>query len=201
MKAFLISIFTLLTVCSSPTYAQESNVQKGNRSLNDRSNEVKIGALHLLEGIRLNLEYERILNRYSSVGVIGQTDLTDENHYDSESRLDFEISPFYRVYFIKGQDYGFHGFFAQVFASYSRGEEDLYEVNPVFASGNFQYYDVVKRTNIYNAFSSGAFVGTKWANNKGFVLQGMIGIGRAIGGGHMRPRVTYPSSVSLGYRF
>ena len=154
-----------------------------------RANELKIGVIKLLAGPILDLEYERILNKYTSYGgnIVAQLGGNDYQY-------DFSISPFFRIYFTETKEYGSKGFFAQAFMGYYRGRSDYY-----YIGDGFHYLD--GRTKRFNVLGAGFGIGKKWVNKQGFVLQISAGGGRTIGGKNSAPEGLFQGDFAVGYRF
>jgi hypothetical protein len=189
MKNLLI-IFSLLLFPFS-SLAQESDLANDLTPIQERKSEVKLGVVQLLAITRINLEYERILDSYSSFGgnIVFDT--------EKEEDLNFRFNGFYRMYFSSSEEYGQKGFFIQGLVNYSNGSD--YEYSTTFDQfGN--YITEGKKTN-YNAINAGFGLGKKWINKKGFVLQGVISFGRKLTGSENAPEYVIPAALSLGYRF
>ena len=69
----------------------------------------------------------------------------------------FVITPYYRFYFSKSEDFGSKGFFAEVFSKFAFGEARMEN-----------YFDI----------APGLAVGSKWINRKGFTFEILFGLGR-----------------------
>ncbi len=158
-------------------------------SIENRANELKVGAVKLLAGPILDLEYERILSKFTSYGgnIVVQL---EKNTY----LYDFSISPFFRMYFTETKEYGSKGFFAQAFIGYYWGEGQYYDIHD-----DIYYFD--GRTKRFNVFGTGFGIGKKWVNKQGFVLQILMGGGRTIGGKTTAPGELFHGDVAVGYRF
>ncbi len=198
MKGVLACLLILVLSFPCVIYGQET--EEGFRPLVERKNEVKLGAIQLIGNSRINIEYERILDSYSSYGLNAVHDLESEEDWDLDNLINIRISPFFRMYFTKREDYGSNGFFAQVFASYTNGETYTSEYYSTYQNG-YYYSSYLEKKESYNAFSGGFSLGKKWTNRKGFALQAVIGIGRKIAGSDVAPEFIAPGALSIGYRF
>lgn len=181
-KLKLNYLFLFILINSFHCYSQENLLKSGSnikQSIENRKHEIKIGALKALCGPILDIEYERILNKYSSFG--GNTII---NFNQGTYLYNFLLSPFYRMYFTQVEEYGTKGFFAQGFLSYYTGKNNI-------------IYDNKK----FNSFGIGFGIGKKWVNKQGFVFQFVLGGGRTISGGYSAPEYIFQGDISIGYRF
>ena len=107
-KLKLNYLFLFILINSFHCYSQENLLKSGSnikQSIENRKHEIKIGALKALCGPILDIEYERILNKYSSFG--GNTII---NFNQGTYLYNFLLSPFYRMYFTQVEEYGTKGF-------------------------------------------------------------------------------------------
>jgi len=151
----------------------------------ERRNELKLCPAHLLAGT-LRIDYERLLNDFSSVGLTGFYSFPDLSSRSNSHRLEGQLLGFYRLYFGRQPVSGF------------------------FLEGNMglnirRYYlwspQGSRRREHYTAFGVGLAVGWKWyITHPGIVLDIFAGGGRVFNddrrmGGF--PRV----GVTVGRRF
>ena len=102
--AFIAGMLLSFSGFSQTTYPESSDL------VFSKKNEVRIGAIRLLAGNSLDLGYERIIDRNQSFGanmLIGFGD----NDFIGYTEQQFSISPYYRFYFNKSQEYGAKGMF------------------------------------------------------------------------------------------
>lgn len=159
--------FTLILMASFGIYAQEEdNVTKvelvnqfDNVEVSEK-NEIRLNALDLIVHPALSLSYERLVNESNGYGIsifanFGDEDTTYQN---------FNITPYYRFYFLNRKDYGASGLFVEAFSS--------------FSSVNFD--DGWNETETGNEFqfSMGVGLGKKWVNRNGFTFEILAGVGR-----------------------
>ncbi len=118
---------TLTFLCLALAFSGFSQTEKTetdvpNRPVADRKNEIKLGAVKLIAGPILDLEYERALNSSSSIGANVVANLSED-----EFLHDFAFTPYFRMYFTESREYGTKGFFAQAFMGYSSGKDYDYD--------------------------------------------------------------------------
>jgi len=180
MKRFFLSIMILFGSISC--IAQETvPVELGDsKLLSDRKHEVKIGTMKLILGSILDVEYERILSNYTSVGGNLVYAFDDRNVGSNRS-----LTGYFRFYFNEKKDYGSEGFFGQVFGGYYGGDR-------------WNFFDEHKS---YGTGALGFSVGKKRVSEKGFVLQTMVGVGRTMDQGGYAPDIVGQGDISIGYRF
>ncbi|MBT7320202.1 MAG: hypothetical protein HN851_02860, partial [Flavobacteriaceae bacterium] len=80
------------------------------------------------------------------------------------------ITPYYRFYFTKSEDFGSKGFFAEVFSKFAFGESQNFLLNGL----GINTYE----TDNYFDIAPGLAVGNKWINRKGFTFELLFGLGR-----------------------
>ena len=97
----------------------------------------------------------------------------------------FEISPFYRLYFQK-EAKASQGFFAQAFMSLAQGYYDNHDGGPSLTDTSI-------------VVAAGAIVGTKWVNKKKASFEIHAGVGRFLNfdKGRAYPRINF----AIGKRF
>lgn len=182
--------------------AQSKN--SDNATINNR--ELTINVFNVLLFQSADISYEKFLNDESSYGVTLLFDLRGDKRFDSDAPLYFEtfaLVPYYRIFFGKKPN---AGFFAECFASYSKGSRDYYNydydlVYPCDGSKDcyteYRDYTSIEK---YHAFNLGFSMGGKWITSNDVVFSAYGGVGRAIAsqkGPTAFPRI----GVSLGKRF
>lgn len=127
---------------------------------NDSSskNEIKINAAYLIGGIP-EFGYEHLINEESSFGV----DLLFS--IDSDTEIQFALTPYYRLYFGKKPN---AGFFAEGFGMVNSSESSAYYY------GFDMVYDASRETD----FALGVAIGSKFITSRGFTFEFYTGIGR-----------------------
>lgn len=162
----------------------------------DRKHEVRIGTIKLLTGNSLDLGYERVLDRNRGFGanlLIGFED------YNSDFNQNFSLSPYYRFYFSKSEEYGAKGMFVEGFADFYTGKKYSYEdYNILPYPGNY-YYEPRKKT--FFDIAAGVALGYKWVNTIGFVLEMKAGYGRNLLQENPNAAGIFRGDFSVGYRF
>lgn len=174
----ILPVLVLFYLSPTVVFSQE-------KEIDSLRNEIKLGALSLLAGPALNVEYERIISKYSSFGGNLFVGL---NNVDYQYNL--AISPYYRMYFSRSREYGTKGFFVQGFASFLTGENQRMD---------FSFQPANKKS--YSDAALGFALGTKWANKGGFVFQICFGMGRTLGFSDYSPDFVVVGDLSIGIRF
>lgn len=188
MKKRILILFLIAGIISGYSVQAQSTSEAdiSGKTIVERKNELKVGALKLILGPILDLEYERVLSNYGSLGANMVIDLNDALVFD------FSFTPYYRFYFNRNREYGTSGFFTQAFMGYSTGKGVSWDGTP----GNIN----VKEER-FNALSMGLSIGGKWINRQGFVLQLIGGLGRTITNNDYMNEVIFQGDLMVGYRF
>jgi hypothetical protein len=175
-----IFLFSILLCFGHIVHGQEESVQKV-QIVKDSSleaafpkgkNEIRINALSFLVEEDLNIFYERILSKASSLGLSmfinagNETDLTHRK---------FAINPYYRFYFYNSKEYGARGFFGEVFSSFASVENESLQV------------------------SLGLTIGQKWVTTDGFSFELFVGTARYITETDLE--IHAPVGIAIGKRF
>lgn len=189
MKTLTQTLTFLCLLCTLSGFSQADTTKSGKpfRPIEDRRNELKLGAVKLIAGPILDLEYERVLTGYSSLGGNMVVNLDNDDDF-----YNFSVSPFFRMYFTQSREFGSKGFFAQAFMGYYTGKDYDYNYD-------FPYTEYEEKT--WNSFGAGLSIGSKWVNKQGFVFQLVIGIGRNIIGDDFADDIIFQGDAYLGYRF
>ena len=134
-------------------------------------NELKIDFLDLLIFPALTVGYEKTNNSSSGFGATLFLNLgSSDNDLGSFWNDKFVITPYYRFYFTKSEDFGSKGFFAEVFSKFAFGESQNFLLNGL----GINTYE----TDNYFDIAPGLAVGNKWINRKGFTFELLFGLGR-----------------------
>ena len=154
----------------------------------ERRNELKICPAHLLAG-SLRIEYERLLNDFSSVGLTGLYSFSSLSSHRYDSRLEGQVLGFYRLYF--GRRDPASGFFLEGNMGVTMGSHYHWR------GGSWGSERVH-----YTSFGIGLALGWKWyIQRPGIVLDIFAGGGRLFNDDNRRasgfPRV----GVTIGRRF
>ena len=154
-----------------------------------KKNEISINAFNLVVFKKIDISYERNINKVNSAGVTLSQQLGDENlgFYESDS-YSFSLIPYYRHFFSKHYA---QGFFMEAFTSYNSGEAR------VFHYDNYEsYYTQTK----YREIAIGVSLGLKLVSTGGFLGEIHAGVGRNILS-DIAPEIIGRASISFGYRF
>ncbi|MFT7352785.1 MAG: hypothetical protein ACI9XR_002573 [Flavobacterium sp.] len=155
-------------------------------------NEFKLNAIGLLAGFP-EITYERILNDESSLGISFGAAINN----DSETR--FTATPYYRLFFGKGNA---KGFFVEGFGmlnSLKIQEDSYFSYDP--NTGNY----ISDEGESYTDFALGLGIGAKWISKRGVVFEINGGIGRNLLNSDKNDYYDHTfvgrGGFSLGYRF
>lgn len=187
MKTLTTTLTFLCLLCAFSGYSQtdSTKMDKPHRPIEDRKNELKLGAIKLIGGPIIDIEYERVLTKYSSVGGNMVATLSDDVYI-----YDFSLSPYFRMYFTQNKEYGTKGFFAQAFMGYYTGKEYTYD-----------YFAQQSSDENWSSFGAGLSVGSKWVNKQGFVFQLVVGLGRNFTDNDYIGDMIFQGDAYIGYRF
>jgi hypothetical protein len=164
-----------------------------------RKNEVRVDLLSLIATSKLNLTYERFLNRSFSVGISGNYANSSKvnDDFDSGNRNTipkYEVTPFVRYNLSKG--YSSH-YFAEVFVAANGGDfrETVRRTNP----DNTAYYAIEKTK--YSDVALGGGVGYKLYIKERVGIELLVGFGSNLFNKEKSPDVLSRVGLSVGYRF
>ena len=110
-----IFLLTILVCFGHIVHGQEENIQKVQivkdssfeATLPKGKNEIRLNTLSFLVVKDLNIFYERILNKSSSLGL---SIFINAGEDDTLTERKFAINPYYRFYFYSSKEYGARGF-------------------------------------------------------------------------------------------
>lgn len=186
MKKYIFTAFLFLLFMSS--YSQEKNEIQ-----NFKRNELKINAPFLVAGA-LEVDYEKLLNDESGVGVIGFLGL--DNGIDKK----FSITPYYRFYFGKKPA---AGFFVDGFGMLNVSKPESYAIYFYDSTtGNYLYTKTPEKT--ITDFALGFSIGAKWLTKRGFIFELKSGIGRNLfnkKSAFYNNEIVFNGGLNIGYRF
>ncbi len=175
-----IFLFTLILCLGYKVHSQDENIQKI-QIVKDSSfetaypkgeNEIRLNALSFLAEEDLNIFYERILNKSSSLGISMFINAGDGSMLTDRK---FAINPYYRFYFYNSKEYGARGFFIEGFSSFASVENESLQV------------------------SLGMTIGQKWVNTNGFSFELFVGLARYITDTAFEGHA--PIGIAIGKRF
>lgn len=164
-------------------------------SVFEKQHEIRLGAIRLLAGHSLDIGYERIIDRNQGYGVNLLIGFADESEDRSEGfKQIISVSPYYRFYFNKSQEYGAKGMFIEGFADFYNGKS----WDTVYTSWNntYDYFNEEK----YFEIAAGLALGWKWVNTAGFIFEIKLGFGRNLLGNAPDEGI-FRGDFSIGYRF
>ncbi len=190
MKKVLILVGLVINtaVFSQVDYPESSG------SIFEKQNEVRVGALRLLSAHSLDIGYERIIDRNQSFGANLLIDLGNSDNNERVQQI-ISVSPYYRFYFNKSQEYGAKGMFVEGFVDFYSGktwDEDTYSwINPLDYVEEKKYFDI----------AAGLALGWKWVNTAGFIFEIKAGYGRNLLGNNEYIDGIFRGDFSVGYRF
>jgi len=121
-----------------------------------------------------------------------------DNDFIGYTEQQFSISPYYRFYFNKSQEYGAKGMFVEGFADFYSGRSYNFYNYTIDPYGNYYYYD---RKENYFDVAAGFALGWKWVNTIGFVFEIKAGYGRNLIKENPDAAGVFRGDFSLGYRF
>ena len=174
-------LFTLIFCLSFFGHAQNDS-----STIFSKRHEVKIGMVKLLVAPILEGTYEYIPDRNIGYGASLLFNFNTSNDYFE----DFSLTPFFRMYFQKDEQFGAKGFFVEAFTAFYTGKED---VDTLTGSNS-------NTTNSFFETAFGFSFGKKWINFKGFVFEAKLGIGRNLLG-NTSFGVIGKGDLYVGYRF
>lgn len=169
-----------------------------NSLLFQKKNELRVDILAVAFS-RLNVTYERFLNRKISIGITGifsnskkAKDDFDEGNINSFTK--YELIPFARYNLSQGQR---SFYFAEVFANVNGG--DFREIALLTDAANNNYYAVSKSN--YSDLGMGAAVGYKYYIKDQFGIELLVGFGSNLFNKDKSPDILSRVGFSTSYRF
>ncbi|MBF6608605.1 MAG: DUF3575 domain-containing protein [Flavobacterium sp.] len=164
-----------------------------------KNNEFRIDVLSIVAFSKLNVSYERFLNKDFSIGVtVGYSDSKKINDdFDSGYRSTlpkYEVLPFVRYNLSKGQQ---RFYFAEIFASANAG--DFRETVRLTNETGNGYYTIQKDD--YFDIALGGALGYKMYFNDKFAAEFLVGFGTNLLDRDKSPDVVSRVGLSVGYRF
>jgi len=176
MRKFVLIFLIIPSILIAQNDVNEVVVVKSDKQMEEFTsslgqNELKIDFLDLLMFPALSVGYEKTYDSSSGFGAtlflnLGSSDEDIGSYWNDK----FVITPYYRFYFTKSEDFGSKGFFAEVFSKFAFGESQNFLLNGL----GINTYE----TDNYFDIAPGLAVGNKWINRKGFTFELLFGLGR-----------------------
>ncbi len=177
--------------------AQDS-LHVGDR-LKTHLNEVRFNIVPVITSSRVNLAYERFLNRRFSMGLYGSyaDSKNANNDFDlgfTQNRPVYEVIPYFRVNLSKSI---VRYYFIEVFGNVNGGDyrETVKVLDPAFNA----YYEIQKST--YVDLALGASLGYKMYFNQKVAVQALVGAGFNTLNTDKSADIISRVGLSVGYRF
>lgn len=192
-KLLLIALF------STQIIAAQEATDSATAAILNKKNEFRIDLLSLIGSSKLNVSYERFLNKDFSVGLslgLISNEKTDDD-FDRGYRNTlprYEVVPYVRYNLSKSQ---LHYYFAEVFVSANGG--DFKEIVRRTDDAGNGYY-ITEKTK-YSDFGAGAGLGYKAYLKQKFPIEFMVGFGSNLFNRDKSPDVLPRVGLSIGYRF
>ncbi len=164
----------------------------------NKRNEVRVDVLALTMS-RLNITYERFLNKNFSVGVSGVYSDNKKNKEDFDegnvnSFTKYEVIPFVRYNLSQGAR---SFYFAEIFADANGG--DFRDIVLLTDASNNNYYAIQKSK--YSDVGLGAAVGFKYYIKDQFGIEFLVGFGSNLFNKDKSPDVLSRVGLGVSYRF
>ena len=177
MRKFVLIFLIIPSILIAQNDVNEVVVIKSDKQMEEFTsslgqNELKIDFLDLLMFPALTVGYEKTNDSSSGFGATLFLNLGSNNDDGIDWNDKFVITPYYRFYFTKSEDFGSKGFFAEVFSKFAFGKSSGKDT---FWEGGFgEEYPI----NNYFDIAPGLAVGSKWITRKGFTFEILFGLGR-----------------------
>ena len=201
MRKFVLIFLIIPSILIAQNDVNEVVVIKSDKQIEEFTsslgqNELKIDFLDLLIFPALTVGYEKTNDSSSGFGATLFLNLGSNNDDGIDWNDKFVITPYYRFYFTKSEDFGSKGFFAEVFSKFAFGESQSF-----LNSLGIDTYE----TDNYFDIAPGLAVGSKWINRKGFTFEILFGLGRNLlyeeDNNDGRSTVVVRGGFSIGKRF
>ncbi|MEL6974059.1 MAG: hypothetical protein AAGL29_01540 [Bacteroidota bacterium] len=172
MKNLLFLLIVLLSGFSINAQEEPTDSEKRmEKFATAKRNELSLDVYALLAVPALNLRYERILGRFSGLGIDLFISFDNNDDLINYSEIEnFSLTPYFRQYFFSKEDFGAKGFYAEGFIKFFTFDGEVF--NPVTN-------DFVLDSFFETAIGFG--IGWKWINRNGFLVDLGFGFGRNIG--------------------
>ena len=171
-KQFLLLVLLVGFFAQAQIDDSKTESQKDLNEFNEYArHEVSVDVLAAIVVPAINVRYEYILDRYSSVG--GEVSVTlDGDETDFEFLETYSVTGFYRQYFFSKEDYGAKGFYGEGFLKGYGYKNEFYGFyNTADGRPSQEHFEM----------AIGVGIGWKWVSNSGFMIDLGFGIGRNLG--------------------
>ena len=187
------SILFFLFFIPSIILAQQTSEEEKEPEAKVEKSELKLNMLEIIVNPAIGITYERFLNPYSSYGAYAYVNFKPNNGYRSEQ---FEIAPFYRIYFQRQEKKLNQGLFTEIFLGINKGETEYYQ-NEDYEYNYYDSPDLLLQE--YLGVALGVTIGYKFMNFNDYSFEIFGGAGRFLNDQEV---LAYPRlGISIGKRF
>ena len=162
----------------------------------DKKHEVKINTFSLIALSSLNVSYEYLIHKNSSIGL--DLFLNFNNDSDIDFPRQFSLTSYYRWFF--SEKFAARGFFVEAFGMLNTQEDENYNY---YYDTDGNWMDNSENIKVTD-FALGISVGGKFITRKNFVAEVYLGIGRNLFNSDtnlINTNIVTRGGISLGYRF
>ena len=173
IKKSALKKILLLSILFFTSFAFSQENDSTQNILLNKKNEVRFNVTKVLISNRLEVSYERFLNKKFSVGLSllfleGNIDDFSPIYYDDSTRNNYQIIPYVRYSFSKNTR---RHWYAEIFSSINSGE---YKTIDRLFDGTYGYYGIVEKK--YTNVALGSAIGYKFYIKKRFVVDLHFGL-------------------------
>ncbi|KQN38788.1 hypothetical protein ASE92_05040 [Pedobacter sp. Leaf41] len=196
-------ILLFLALVSSTNYlkAQNKNIDSLSQSIKLKSeaighggnNEIKINLFYSILALP-EITYERIIEDNMGVGLSVAIGATNENVFGS--KINYVITPHYRIYFGNKKA---NGFFIEGNAGIISHKE--FDYTSLAYTSYPAGYDITLPERNYTDFGLGAAAGAKFLTRNGFLGEAYLGVGRVFGSKNQSLEAYPRFGLTIGKRF
>lgn len=169
----------------------QSTEEASSSSNSERKNDIMLDPISLISVSAININYERLLNENSGVGLHAFAYLGD-GYDDEDDDVFSQFSPYYRMYF--GKKYA-SGFFVEGFVPITSTRYTEYYSRQNSEGYYYESSEEKKSTNI----GIGVGFGGKWLTKKNIIFELSGGVARSFGKNDFQ--LTGKYMFGIGYRF
>ncbi len=193
-----IIILSLAVFAFQISFAQNSGASQYKRDF--KRNEVSINPFNIIAFGAFDVNYERILNKNTSLGLDFFYRLSegkdDNDLIDSDDVFDKQVAATLRLKYFFGDRIA-RGFYAEGFGMLSSGEHEN-RIDQFGTTGVF--VNSIRKDLDYTDFALGFGIGGKFVSKNGFFMDVGIGIGRNLFS-DKSPDIVVKPNIYIGYRF